>query len=94
MKPTGQEMEQALTEAARLEDGDDEQHLGKTLLYLHRRVVELERIRELTERYVLLGQAVDEHARLVRALQAAREHERLESGQDAAEFGLGGGKGT
>ena len=94
MKPTKQEITEALETARRMSTRDDDaDHLAKTLLYLARRVEHLERIREYAERYVRFGNPVEDHRDLLVALQRAREHERDASGAEDAEFGLGGGRG-
>jgi hypothetical protein len=91
--PTKQEITKALETAQRMSANDDDaEHLAKTLLYLARRVQDLERIREYAERYVRFGNPVEDHRDLLVALQKAREHAL--SGADDAEFGLGGGRDT
>lgn len=88
MKPTAEELKQALDEAERLRESDaDPHHLAKTLLYQHERLQHLEAVRRLAERLVNFGQDEHEHALLIKALDAARHAEERASGDDG-DFGL------
>ncbi len=95
MKPSKQQIEQALEVARRLSEEDlDADLLGTVLIYLERRVADLDRVREQAERYLLFGMGVEDHRKLVQLLRQVREHERQEAGAEGGDFGLGGGPGT
>jgi hypothetical protein len=88
MKPTADELQQALAEAERLREADaDVHHLAKTILYQHERLQHLEAVRRLAERLINFGQDEHEHALLVKALDAAR-HAEERAGDAGEEFGL------
>jgi hypothetical protein len=88
MKPTVEELRQALAEAERLrETNRDERFLAKSLLYQHARLEQLEEVRRRAERLVNLGQDEHEHAQLIRALEAARKAEERAQGE-SGNFGL------
>lgn len=84
-KPTEQELNQALGEAARLrESGEDDQFVGKALLNHHYRIGLLEDVMRLAKRYLHSGHGSKEHTLLIRAIEKA---ERA-SGSAEAEDGL------
>ena len=88
MKPTVEELRQALAEAERLrETNQDGCFLAKSLLYQHARLEHLEEVRRRAERLVNFGQHEHEHAQLIRALDAARKAEERAQGS-ATEIGL------
>ncbi|MBI5039707.1 MAG: hypothetical protein HZB57_00375 [Gammaproteobacteria bacterium] len=89
MKPTLEELHQALTEAQRLRAaGEDTQHLAKTVLYQQERLRYLEDVYLRAERLVQFGLDEHEHALLVKALDAARRAEEAAS-KSAETLGLG-----
>lgn len=89
MKPTPEELRQALAEAERLRDtGEDPQHLAKTLLYQHERLRHLEEVYLHAERLMQFGLDEREHALLVKALDAAKRAEQA-AGQSGQALGLG-----
>ena len=90
-KPTKEQMQQALVAAERLRDLDlDEDHLGKTLLYLNQRQQLLERVFEAAKHYLHAGHDQHEHTRLVQAVDAARRglSERDRRQEERVDFGL------
>lgn len=88
MKPTVEELRQALAEAERLrETNRDEHFLAKSLLYQHARLEQLEEVRRRAERLVNFGQDEHEHAQLIRVLEAARKAEERAQGE-SGNFGL------
>jgi len=90
-KPTKEQMEQALAAAERLRDLDlDEDHLGRSLLYLHQRQLLLERVFEAAKHYLHGGHDEHEHARLVQAVDAARRSASEEDRrrEERVDFGL------
>jgi hypothetical protein len=89
MKPTLEELHQALTEAQRLRAaGEDAHHLAKTVLYQQERLRHLEDVCLRAERLVKFGLDEHEHALLVKALDAARHAEEAAS-KSAETLGLG-----
>lgn len=87
--PTRQELEAALAEAERLRTRDeDSHHLAKCLIYLNRRDRVLERLLEAVEHYLNSGHAQHEHARLIKAVDAARHQLWEDSAGKDTDFGL------
>jgi hypothetical protein len=73
-KPTPEEMELALTQAAHLrEQGQDDFYLGKTLLNLNYRMGFLEDVLARADLYLHSGEGAVEHAELVKSIARARE---------------------
>lgn len=71
-KPTTSELRQALDRAIHMrESGADPDHLAKSLLNLHFRLQKLERVMELSKRYLHAGEDAYEHKRLVKAIEEA-----------------------
>jgi hypothetical protein len=66
----------------------DPRHLGKTLLYLDQRRDLLEKVIELADRFLLTGQDVQVHARLLKAIHAAKRAEEHATGQAKVPFPL------
>lgn len=88
-KPTEHELQQALRAASFLRDnGRDSRHLAKSLIYLERRVRQLERVAQLAERYMHAGHDQQLHSKLVRALHETRHDEARESRQPLKVLGL------
>jgi hypothetical protein len=85
--PSKEQMATALAaaEALRSQGGDDN-HLGRVLLYLHRRDQVLERLLEAVEHYLNSGHGPHEHTRLIKAVDAARH----QTWEEAAEQPVGG----
>lgn len=80
MKPTLEELHEALTEAQRLRAaGEDTHHLAKVVLYQQERLRYLEDVCLRAERLVQFGLDEHEHALLVKALDAARRAEEAAS---------------
>ena len=73
-KPTAEEMEIALSEAARLrEQGEDDHYLGKTLLNLNYRMGFLGDVLAKADLYLHSGEGALEHSELVKPIARARE---------------------
>lgn len=87
--PTEQELQSALSEAARMrEQGEDPHHLGKVLLNLNYRLQLLEKVLFTAELYLHSGHGASEHARLLKAIEAAKNAALTSSDGDELEFGL------
>ena len=81
-KPTPQELQQALIEAARMRECDEDPHfVGKSLLNLHYRIGFLEKVMLAAELY-LRGEGVQEHAALQRAIDIAKKEDTHTAGND------------
>ncbi len=89
-KPTNEELQEALREAARMREAHDDPHfIAKALLNLHYRHEKLERVLRAAEIYLKFGQEEREHRDLLRAIEAARRAEAGEGGEDEiGELGL------
>lgn len=73
-KPTDEELETALTEAARLrEHGLDEHFLAKSLLNMNYRMKFMDDVLAKANLYLHSGEGAHEHAQLVRAIEKAEE---------------------
>ncbi len=89
MKPSDTELKDALLEAEKTRlTGDDPHHLGKCLLFLHRRNVMLEEVAEHAERFLRFGLQEDEHAQLRRLLDHLRRETLRELNQTPDQLGL------
>ena len=87
--PSEQEVQIALAEAGRMrEAGDDPQHLAKVLLNHHYRLDLLNKVMHAAELYMRSGQSSQEHSRLIRAIEAARNAERTSTTHDRLDYGL------
>ena len=82
-KPTIEELDEALQEAARMREQDeDPHHIAKALLNLHYRNGYLEKVLHAAELY-LRGLAEHEHIVLQKAIDDARREDAHTSGHDA-----------
>lgn len=89
MKPTPEEFQAAIREAERLRaDTADPHALAKTVLYQRERLRYLEDVLLRAERMVKFGMDEQEHALLVKALDAARSAEAA-AGGEVDTLGLG-----
>jgi len=89
MKPTPEELRNALQKAERMRDqGDDPDFLAKTLLYLRRRDETLEKVLEHLELFLRFGLPVEEHVKLVRLVEEAQAQQRMERGEEVDNLGL------
>ena len=89
LKPTNDELNEALAEAERMRELDqDPHHLARALQYLEHRVRRLEAVFEAAKNYVHFGQEEAEHAILVNAIEAARSEERHDTDQEDETLGL------
>jgi hypothetical protein len=90
MKPTANELEMAIVAAEAMRtSGTDEHHVAKTLLYLYQRLQGLEKVFAAAENYLQFGQEEPQHAELVLAIDAVRQAEQHESGEEGEDLGLG-----
>ena len=82
-KPTEQQLQTALQEAARMrEHGQDPHHLARALLNLNYRLGHLQRLMHAVGAYLRSGEDSHQHAELLRALEQAR---RAEEGDHESE---------
>jgi enoyl-CoA hydratase/carnithine racemase len=89
VKPSGEELKAALEEAERIrESGEDAHFLAKSLLYLHQRNSDLEKVVEHAERYIQFGLPVEEHTQLKLLLDEAKTRELRSLGEEREEIGL------
>lgn len=89
LKPTEDEMHEALTEAERMrETGDDSHNIARSLEYLSHRVRNLEAVFDAANKYIHFGQEEIEHAILVKAIETARSEEIKDKDEDEETFGL------
>ena len=80
-KPTAEELETALQEAARLrEQGEDEHYLGKVLLNNNYRLELYQDLLVAARRYLHSGEASRAHQNLVRTVERVERAEQ--SGED------------
>ena len=88
-KPTEQELQLALETAKRMrEEGQDPQHLAKTLLNHHYRLGLLEDVYHAVEQYLHSGQAEREHMRLLKTLEKVRAAQDRMTGDGHTDIGL------
>lgn len=79
-KPTDDELQAALAEAARMREHDeDPHHLAKALLNYHYRFAYLLKLAAAAEHYLHAGLGAREHSELVRAIEAYKEADALSS---------------
>lgn len=90
MKPTAEELKEALAEMERMrvEAEEDPHHLVKCFLHLYRRNEVLERVLEHAELYLRFGLPEEEHAQLRKLLDAIIEERRREKDEEAEHYGL------
>ena len=85
-KPTTQELQQALDEAARMREHDEDPHfIAKSLLNLKYRMGFLDKVMQAAELY-LRGEGGQEHAVLLRAIEKAKQEDAHTSGCDSRQF--------
>jgi hypothetical protein len=85
-KPNAEELHRVLEVAARLASNEsDEGALARCVLYLHDRNQHLEDVYEHVENYLNSGMAEQAHARLVTALDQAREAQHRQGHEDSDE---------
>ncbi|AUM12625.1 hypothetical protein [Ketobacter alkanivorans] len=76
-RPTKQELTEALAEAARMrEQGQDPNHIAKSLLNHDYRLKLLEQLYDQVEHYLRSGQSSTEHSKLTRLMEKVRSEER------------------
>jgi len=84
--PTAEELHEALDEAARMREKDeDAHHIAKSLLNLHYRMKYMERVLKAAELY-MHGQGIQEHRELLKAIEAIRAIEDVTKGEDHSSF--------
>jgi len=85
-KPTAQELKQALDEAARMREHDEDPHfIAKSLLNLQYRMGFLEKVMHAAELY-LRGEGGREHTVLLQAIQQAKEEDAHTAGRDSGQL--------
>jgi hypothetical protein len=88
-KPTEQELKEALELARQMrESGQDSHFIAKCLLNQHYRIGYLEEVLLAVERYLRSGMAEDEHRRLLKSLEKARQAELNTAKQKTDDWGL------
>jgi CBS domain-containing protein len=88
-RPTDEEYAAALRTAQLLHvEERDPRHLGKALLYLDQRRALLEKVLELADRFLLMGQDEHTHALLLKAVHAAKRAEEHATGRARVPFAL------
>jgi enoyl-CoA hydratase/carnithine racemase len=88
-KPTAQELAEALELAKQMrEQGKDTHFIAKSLLSHHYRIGYLEEVLYTVERYLRSGMSENEHRRLLKALDKARQAE-ARTAKEIPEEGLG-----
>lgn len=76
-KPTEEELATALAKAGHMrEQGEDPDHLAKSLLHSHYRMQLFEQLYEQVEHYVRSGQDQTQHSKLIRVLEKIHSEER------------------
>ncbi len=89
MKPTANQLSGALKRAQEMRaQGEDPDYLAQSVIYLQRRDAMLERILLHLERYLQFGHPEEEHSKLIRLVDEAKEMERIEKGAGKGDFGL------
>lgn len=89
-KPTEQELALALEEARRMrEQGEDPHYLARSLLSHHYRIGYLEEVLRAVEHYLHSGLAEEEHRRLLKTVEKARQAEERTAKQSPDKLGLG-----
>lgn len=82
-KPTDEELQIALTEAARMrEQGEDPHYIAKALLNLNYRIKYLEDVMRAAELYTHSGMGSTEHLKLVSAIKTYHALEQRSAGMD------------
>jgi hypothetical protein len=89
-KPTENEMQTALDEAAYMrEHSNDPRYLAKTLLNMNYRLKYLEKVFKAAERYLYFGMEDAEHQRLLKEMEHARSEElRIDTHNNSTGLGL------
>lgn len=89
MKPSSDEMQQAMEMAKLMREKDEDPHfIAKSLTYMNHRNEMLEKVYAAANHYMRFGQAEHEHAELLQALEAARLAEEHETQHQDHELGL------
>lgn len=89
-KPTETELKEALRAAGIIrESGHDNHYLAKTIFNLHYRLHFYEIVLHAAENYLHSGGSEFEHARLVKAVEEARQVDLRTAGEEDVTFGLG-----
>lgn len=87
--PSKEELETALTEAARMrEQGEDPHYLAKVLLNHNYRIDNLEKVLRAAELYLHSGHSSQEHSQLVRAIEAAKKAGSNSNDSQTLDYGL------
>lgn len=85
-KPTKEELQQALEQAAQMREHDDDPYfIAKSLLNLQYRLGFLEKVMRAAELY-LRGEGANEHTVLLRAIEKAKQEDAHTAGRDSKGF--------
>ena len=88
-KPTSEELQTALTEAARMREKKEDPHfLAKTVLNMDYRIKSLEKIYHSAALYLHSGQGATEHTRLLQAMNSYESLDNRTEGKEDESFGL------
>jgi CBS domain-containing protein len=88
-RPSAEELATAMATAEMLHvEARDPRFLGKVMLYLEQRNGFLEKVFELSDRFLRSGQDVNVHAQLLKAILAAKRAEEHATGQARVPFPL------
>lgn len=88
-KPTDEELTQALAEASRMREQDeDPHHVAKALLNMQYRFKHLEKVLHAAEHYLHSGLAASEHTKLVKAIEEYHAADHRSAGEDDESFAL------
>lgn len=87
--PTEEELQTALTEAARMrETGEDPHFLGKVLLNHNHRIDTLEKVLHAAELFLRTGRGSHEEAILIKAIEAAKYASANTADKKPLDYGL------
>jgi hypothetical protein len=89
LKPTDDELREALAEAERMrEQGADPHHVAKVLQYLDHHTRSLEKVFQAAKHYIHSGLAEREHSILENAIEALRGEELHDTDREDETLGL------
>lgn len=87
--PSKEELDQALAEAARMrEQDDDPHHIARALLNLNYQNEQLKHVLAAAEMYINSGMGVTEHTKLKKAIASARNAVNRTGAIEHESFGL------
>lgn len=87
--PTNEELTTALDEVARMrEAGEDPHHVAKVLLHHNYVIEQLEKVLHAADLYLHSGHGSREHSMLVKAIEKAKDANRVSTDHEAGDYGL------